>query len=70
MPVVILTSSKEEADVVNSYQLGVNSYVQKPIEFDRFRETVAQLGLYWLLTNEGLRAPTVSTSARGASHRE
>lgn len=52
IPVVILTSSKEERDMVNGYQLGVNSYIQKPLDFDQFREIVRQLGLYWLVVNE------------------
>ena len=52
LPVVILTSSKEERDLISSYQLGVNSYIQKPVDFDQFRETVRQLGLYWLVTNQ------------------
>jgi CheY-like chemotaxis protein len=52
MPVVILTSSKEEYDVARGYQKGCNSYVRKPIDFNRFAEAVGQLGLYWLLLNE------------------
>lgn len=51
IPVVILTSSKEERDMVEGYKLGVNSYVQKPVDFESFRETVRELGLYWLLIN-------------------
>ena len=52
IPVVILTSSREEKDRLVGYQLGVNSYIQKPVDFDQFRETVKQLGLYWLVVNE------------------
>jgi two-component system, response regulator len=52
VPVVVLTSSREERDVVESYDLGVNSYIVKPIEFDKFVETVGMLGLYWVLMNE------------------
>ncbi len=52
IPVVIMTASKEERDIVNGYQLGVNSYIQKPVDFDQFRETVRQLGFYWLVVNE------------------
>jgi two-component system response regulator len=51
IPVVILTSSKEDRDLINGYQLGVNSYIQKPVDFTQFRETVRQLGLYWLVVN-------------------
>jgi two-component system response regulator len=52
LPVVIMTSSKEERDVANSYHLGVNSYIQKPVDFEQFRQTVKTIGLYWLLINQ------------------
>ena len=55
VPVVVMTSSSEERDVMDSYRLGVNSYIVKPVAFDSFREVVANIGLYWVLTN---RVPT------------
>ena len=52
LPVVILTSSKEEMDIINGYKLGVNSYIRKPVDFEKFFEAIQTLGVYWLLMNE------------------
>ena len=57
IPVVMMTSSREERDLVCSYDMGVNSYLQKPVDFDQFRKMVKLLGLYWLITNQ---APVIN----------
>jgi CheY-like chemotaxis protein len=52
LPVVVMTSSKEQRDMVEGYHLGVNSYIQKPVDFDEFRSLIKQLGFYWLVVNQ------------------
>lgn len=59
LPVVVLTSSREERDIIESYQLGVNSYIVKPVDFEQLVDAVRQLGLYWLLLNQ---SPSYSKS--------
>ena len=63
IPVVILTSSKEEPDLVHGYDLGANSYIQKPVDFDQFRKTVKTVGLYWMVINQ---RPTVVAAKKSA----
>src|SRR4029077_8228439 len=57
IPVVVMTSSQEQRDVVESYQLGVNSYVVKPVDFDSFSKAVSELGCYWVLLNQVPESP-------------
>jgi CheY-like chemotaxis protein len=52
IPIIVLTSSDQEKDMIESYKLGVNSYIQKPVDFDQFVESVKQIGMYWLLLNQ------------------
>jgi CheY-like chemotaxis protein len=60
IPVAILTSSNEDQDLVNGYQFGVNSYLQKPVDFEEFQQTVKQLGQYWLVVNQSPPASAFS----------
>lgn len=64
LPVIVMTSSKEEEDILKSYELGANSYIRKPIEFDRFVEAVQSLGLYWLVLNERPVRKRIETPAK------
>ena len=61
IPVVVLTASREEKDMVHSYQLGVNAYIQKPVDFEQFRNVVKQLGLFWLVVNQAPPASAFSS---------
>jgi two-component system, response regulator len=61
IPVVIMTSSREERDLVESYKLGVNAYVQKPVDFEQFRGVVKELGLFWLVINQAPPSQAFST---------
>ena len=66
LPVVVLTSSREEKDLVASYDLGVNSYIQKPVDFAQFRDMVRQIGLYWLVVNQSAPVTLVPEEAMAA----
>jgi len=52
LPIVILTTSNQDEDIINSYELGANSFIRRPVEFNKFNEAIRQLGMYWLLLNE------------------
>jgi two-component system response regulator len=67
IPVVLMTSSREERDMVNGYDLGVNSYIQKPVDFGDFRNVVKLLGLYWMVTNQ---PPVTNGKAHSAGQAE
>jgi two-component system, response regulator len=67
IPVVVLTSSKQDRDLIDSYKLGVNAYAQKPVDFEQFSETVRQIGMFWMLVNQGPPPGTFGVSkAQGA----
>jgi two-component system, response regulator len=63
IPIVVLTSSKEQRDMVESYNLGVNAYIQKPVDFDHFRQVVEHIGMFWLVVNEPPPADCFSLTA-------
>jgi two-component system response regulator len=65
IPVVVLTSSREERDLVASYNLGANSYIQKPVDFDQFRQVVKGLGLYWLVINQSADVAKAAGAKQG-----
>ena len=66
VPVGILTSSKQEQDMVRGYHLGVNSYIQKPVDFDQFRGLIRRLGYYWLVVNQAPPEPAFEVDAQNA----
>ena len=70
LPVIVLTSSRQEEDLIRSYELGANSYIQKPVDFDQFQDVIKHLGYYWLLVNksptEGKMADTYNDLARSS----
>jgi two-component system response regulator len=68
IPVVIMTSSKEERDLAAGYNLGANSYIQKPVDFEQFRETVKSVGLYWLVINQPPVVVEDSQNLAGTAH--
>jgi two-component system, response regulator len=68
IPVVVLTSSKEDVDLIKSYQLGVNSYIQKPLDFEQFQKTIRELGLYWLVVNQPPPRQLFQESYEGNHH--
>jgi two-component system response regulator len=63
VPIVVLTASREERDLVASYNLGANSYIQKPVDFDQFREIVKRTGLYWIVINQHPLSSPLSMAA-------